>query len=151
MKPNEFIKYYLPYAEENEKETGVPALATLAQAALESGWGQHAPGNNFFGIKAGKSWKGEIQVLTTHEFEGDKTITIKQTFRKYASPLDSFKDHAALLKKRWPKAFTYTDPVQFINAVQNEHPYKYATDPDYLRKMSQLIYLLMDEKKRGNL
>lgn len=151
MKPNEFLKYYLPYAEENEKETAVPAMVTLAQAALESGWGQHAPGNNFFGIKAGKSWQGKTQILVTHEIEGDKTITIKQTFRKYATPAESFKDHAELLKKRFAKAFIYTDPVQFINSVQNDYDYKYATDPDYLRKMSMLIYMLIDEKKRADL
>lgn len=151
MKPNHFIEKYLPYAKKNEADTGVPALVTLSQAALESGWGSHAPGNNFFGIKAGKSWTGEVQNLMTTEFEGDKEISIPQKFRKYESPLDSFRDHAVLLKKRFPNAFKYTDPVQFINAVQNEHEYKYATDPDYLRKMSTLIYTIMDEIKRNGI
>lgn len=151
MKPNEFVKTYLPFAEQNEVTTEVPAMVTLAQAALESGWGVHAPGNNFFGIKAGKSWTGETQELMTTEVEGGKVIRLKQKFRKYASPADCFKDHAAFLKKRFPKAFNYKDPFRFINAIQNEHPYKYATDPDYLRKMSVLIYTLMDEKKRANL
>lgn len=151
MKPDKFIAKYLPYAKQNEADTGVPALVTLAQAALESGWGQHAPGNNFFGIKAGKSWTGEVQTLMTTEVEGGREINIAQKFRKYASPLDSFRDHAQLLKKRFPNAFKYTDPIQFINAVQNEHEYKYATDPDYLRKMSSLIYLIMDEIKRNGI
>jgi flagellum-specific peptidoglycan hydrolase FlgJ len=35
-----------------EKLTGVPAEISVAQCALESGWLQHAPGNNCFGIKA---------------------------------------------------------------------------------------------------
>ncbi len=33
---------------------GVPAVAVLAQSALETGWGASAPGNNLFGIKAGR-------------------------------------------------------------------------------------------------
>lgn len=151
MKPNEFLKYYLPYAVQNEKDTNVPAMVTLAQAALESGWGAHAPGNNFFGIKAGKSWKGETQNKMTWEVEKGVRVNKIQKFRKYATPAECFKDHADVLKKRFPLAFNYSDPIHFINAVQNEHSYKYATDPDYLRKMSTLIYMLMDEKKRANL
>ena len=34
-----------------EQETQVPCELTIAQWALESGWGEHAPGNNCFGIK----------------------------------------------------------------------------------------------------
>ncbi len=36
---------------ECEKSTGVPCELTLAQWALESGWGEHSPMNNCFGIK----------------------------------------------------------------------------------------------------
>ena len=32
---------------------GVPPVGLLAQAALETGWGNAMPGNNIFGIKAG--------------------------------------------------------------------------------------------------
>ncbi len=41
----------LPHALAAQALTGVPASVSLAQAALESGWGRHAPGHNFFGIK----------------------------------------------------------------------------------------------------
>ena len=34
-----------------EEQTGISHLFILAQAALESGWGQHAPRNMFFGVK----------------------------------------------------------------------------------------------------
>lgn len=142
MKPSEFMSEYLPFAKQNEADTGVPALVTLAQAALESGWGKHAPGNNFFGIKAGKSWKGETQELMTTEVYGDKVVKLKQVFRKYATPAECFKDHGEFLKKRFPKAFLHTDPGDFIYSVQNEHGYKYATDPDYLRKMNGLFNIL---------
>lgn len=62
-----FINKYSQFAKEAEKITGVPALVTLAQSALESGWGKSAPKNNFFGHKADRNWKGEKQLLTTSE------------------------------------------------------------------------------------
>ena len=51
---NIFKEKYLPYAMESERKTGLSAIFILAQAALETGWGKHAPGNMFFGIKATK-------------------------------------------------------------------------------------------------
>lgn len=65
--PTKFLFDNYKFAKESEAATGVPALVTLVQAALESGYGQHAPGNNFFGIKAGSSWTGNTQKLKTWE------------------------------------------------------------------------------------
>lgn len=67
LTPAQFTAAYLPFARSSEISTGVPALVTMAQAALESGWGAHAPGYNFFGIKAGSSWSGKVQKLKTWE------------------------------------------------------------------------------------
>ena len=47
-----FVATYKPYAIETERKTGISYLFILAQAALESAWGTHAPGNMFFGVKA---------------------------------------------------------------------------------------------------
>ena len=55
MTPKEFVKKYHPFALETERKTGIDARFTLAQAALETGWGKSAPGNMFFGVKAGPS------------------------------------------------------------------------------------------------
>ena len=52
MTPKDFVKKYKPFALESEKKTGISHLFTLAQAALESRWGERAEGYNFFGIKA---------------------------------------------------------------------------------------------------
>lgn len=52
LSPYVFKKQYIPYALESERLTGISALFSLAQAALETGWGAHTPGNMFFGIKA---------------------------------------------------------------------------------------------------
>jgi flagellum-specific peptidoglycan hydrolase FlgJ len=67
MKPADFFVTYKDAAIHAAKTTGIPASINLAQAALESGWGQYAPGFNFFGIKANAEWKGEKQLIPTTE------------------------------------------------------------------------------------
>lgn len=142
MRISDFVKQFYPHALKNQKATGVPALVTLAQAALESGWGKRAPGLNFFGIKAGSSWKGKTQLLWTSEVIDGQRLKIQDKFRSYDSALDSFKDHAELLKRRFSKAFVHQDPIKFITAVQKDHGYVYATDPDYIDKIANLIHLI---------
>lgn len=72
MTVKDFVQKYYPYAKACEDTTGLNAVATLTQAALETGWGQHAPGNMFFGIKAGKNWTGKKQLLKTTEILKDE-------------------------------------------------------------------------------
>lgn len=139
MTKKEFYEQYCEYAKANEEASGVPYLVCLAQAALESAWGSKAPGNNFFGIKAGKSWTGKVQSFNTKEFINGKMIGTKDKFRVYDTPFSCFQDYAELLKKRWLKAFTYKEPESFIYSVQNDHPYKYATDPKYCQKVIFII------------
>jgi hypothetical protein len=49
-----------------EKATGVPAQVTIAQWAVESGWGKHSIGNNAFGVTKSKS-DTMSQTRTTQE------------------------------------------------------------------------------------
>ena len=58
------------------EQSGVPHHPILAQAALESGWGQRQirkengePSFNIFGVKATSSWKGPTTEITTTEYE----------------------------------------------------------------------------------
>ena len=67
LTPTLFFTKYYPLAQSVESDTNVPALVTLAQGAIESGYGLHAPGNNLFGIKASSSWTGKTQKLKTWE------------------------------------------------------------------------------------
>lgn len=77
---------------------GVLPSLTLAQAILESGWGQSSIGNNIFGIKAGSGWTGKVQNCQTGEQNPDGSrYTITAAFRDYDSVADSIVDHAELL------------------------------------------------------
>lgn len=153
MKPREFTEAYYPYVIKDV--SGVPPLLTIAQAALESGWAEHTEGNNFFGIKCGSSWTGKKQLLITHEIlnspdvkfpevisvlplnNGKYSYKIKDWFRAYDTPLESFQDHSALLLKNW-KTCISDDPVNTIIKIQVS-PHPYATDPNYVTLIKTLI------------
>ncbi|MFO1462423.1 MAG: glucosaminidase domain-containing protein [bacterium] len=129
----------MPYALAAQRLTGVPASVSLAQAALESGWGKHAPGQNFFGIK-GRGPAG-TQRLSTREFHRGRMVRTLANFRRYHDPLESFLDHARLLAEgpRLHHAMAYRHNAQaFVHALQSG-PYRYATDPRYEAKLLAII------------
>ena len=135
----EFFRQMLPYALTAQRLTGVPASVSLAQAALESGWGKHAPGNNFFCIKgtgpAGSQW------IFTREYRGGALIRTKAKFRRYHDPQQSFIDHARVIAEgRYLRhAMRYRgDARRFVHALQSG-TYKYATDPRYEAKVMKII------------
>lgn len=70
---------------------------TVAQAILESGWGESEltlESNNLFGIKADKRWDGKSVSVKTGENYND---TVVASFRAYKSRSESLKDHAEFL------------------------------------------------------
>ena len=159
MTAKEFITKYYQVAKETEKKTGIPALAILAQAALESGWGEAAPGYNFFGMKAGKYWKGKKQLLTTTEYHADKNkiypeilsieqiksglykYKVKDWFRAYDSPEEGFADHAKLfLLPRYATAMKNCNNVEkFVEEIAKA---KYATNLNYAQKLIRTIKII---------
>jgi flagellum-specific peptidoglycan hydrolase FlgJ len=116
------------------KRTGVPASVTLAQAALETGWGGSSIGDakNLFGIK-GTGPAGSIRV-STKEFINGRMVTIQDNFRKYHSWAQSIEDHGRLLQNaRYSPAMKYkNNPDQFAREI---HKAGYATDPNYSSKL----------------
>lgn len=160
-----FYKKCVDFAKKVENNTGINHLAILAQAALESGWGKSAPGNMFFGVKDTDGVNGNEQLLTTTEYHktvdvkypvvlavvpviinGQKKFKyrVKDYFRKYPSPYESFLDHANFLirNKRYSKALTVKeDPILFLTEVASAG---YATDPQYRKK---ILWCLEEIKK----
>lgn len=81
------------------EESKILPSITIAQAILESNWGNSnltKTANNLFGIKADKHWRGEFVTFDTNEFHN--TI-IKDKFRKYPTLEDSIIDHSSFLTK----------------------------------------------------
>ena len=158
MTPKEFITKFLPFALETERKTGISALFILAQSALETGWGQHAPGNMMFGVKSKESMPAEKrQLVQTTEIlatdkekfpviisiekrsDGKYKYIVKDWFRKYDTPEESFTDHARLFltNKRYAKALQVkADPYKFAEEVAKAG---YATEPTYAERLKGVI------------
>ena len=141
MNPSEFIMRLSTAAVASAKATGVPASITIAQAALESGWGESAlakTGNNLFGIKAGSLWRGQTLTMNTKEFIKGQWVVVPALWRKYPNWQASIDDHAAFLKRnpRYRGCFDCSSVQSFALALAQAG---YATDPDYPGKLLRLI------------
>ncbi len=137
MKPQEFISKIAMAAQYAAQQTGVPASISIAQAALESGWGESGltkAGNNLFGIKADSRWRGETLTLDTKEFLKGQWVVVPAKWRKYSSWQASIDDHAAFLKcnLRYLPCFECVTPDAFARALAKAG---YATDPIYADKV----------------
>ncbi len=122
-------------------DAGLPDhLARLAatQASLETGYGKSVKGNNFFGIKAGQSWTGKRQNLTTHEEYDGKRVKIKDSFRAYDDPADSLRDWAHLLKNKFPDAYNSRNFDEAVAGLQTGVYGAYATDSKYGSKLRSI-------------
>lgn len=167
MTPKEFIKQYKPFALESEKKTGISHLFTLAQAALESGWGERGVGNNFFGIKVPKNIVSSTpdnkkqlfkttevlnapnlgykfpQVMSIYQLPSGKyKYEVKDWFRKYDTPEECFTDHAQFFfkNKRYAKALLVrSDPYKFAEEVAKAG---YATATNYADSLKKIIKML---------
>ena len=138
-----FVSQVWPEAEQAAQQLGVHPLGLVAQAALESNWGQSVPrsanggsSNNLFGIKAGSSWGGAAVTARTHEYTSGIPAPTSASFRAYANPGESFQDYVALLSTnpRFSAALGSGASVPaFASALQRAG---YATDPDYANKVT---------------
>lgn len=127
-----FINTFKDIAIEHQKKYGIPASITLAQGALESGWGASylaSSGNNYFGIKC-HSWAGE-KIYADDDAKGE-------CFRKYDSPEESFNDHALFLKQnsRYKSLFKTKDYLEWAYGLQAAG---YATSQKYATSLINLI------------
>jgi flagellum-specific peptidoglycan hydrolase FlgJ len=138
MKPADFIAKILPAAQASHAATGIPASFTIAQAALESAWGEKAPGNNLFGIKANKAWTGAVTEFATHEVINGQRIAITDKFRAYPSWRESINDHADFFRKnpRYAACFKEISGAGWARAVAAAG---YATDPSYAKLIISII------------
>jgi flagellum-specific peptidoglycan hydrolase FlgJ len=156
----EFVRTYRPHAEASEARNRVPWLVTLGQAALESAWGKSTCGNNMFGIKATpKVPEWQRKLCTTREVHTTNTVrypevtsvtprpdgkfdyVVKDWFRAFASPTESFDAHGQVLQaRRYAKAFDHTDDAYaFAREVAAGG---YATAPNYASALTGVMKLL---------
>jgi flagellar protein FlgJ len=137
-----FVQMLMPYAQRAGAQLGIAPDSLIAQAALETGWGQHVPSdsggssNNLFGVKAGGGWHGASVASTTLEYEQGAPLNSTQSFRAYSSLQQGMNDYVSLLQRAaalQPALGTGADVTAFASALQRGG---YATDPRYAAKLT---------------
>ena len=128
MIKQQFIQLYLPAAVQAGTQLKLNPAIILAQAAIESGWGESwlcKEANNFFGITGYGSpnlyWNGDT---TNPACEGGPSHLL---FRVYTSAEQSFMDFARLIHSAYPAA-----------ASLSFHPEAYAKEIAYSRYISEV-------------
>lgn len=139
-----FIKEIGPIAKEVDREFELLPSITIAQACLESDYGQSSLSqkyNNLFGVKGTNP--NTSAVLTTKEYVKGKWIVVKARFQIYDSYEASIRAHARLFQKgtTWNKqqykhVLTAKDYRKQARALVQDG---YATDPNYADKLIKLI------------
>lgn len=141
----QFVADLLPHAERAAERLGVDARVLVAQAALETGWGQHImprrdgrSSHNLFGIKADGRWDGEQVSHRTVEFRHGVLQREQASFRAYATPAHSLNDYADFIagNPRYRDALGSADPQRYVVELQRAG---YATDPAYARKIMNIF------------
>ena len=137
-----FIERVGKLAQAGQAKHGVLASLTIAQAILESGWGKSGltkKANALFGIKAGKSWGGpKVNSKTFEYYDGETRTDTVDAFRAYGSWEASIADHGAFLRglSRYAAVIGETDYKKACAAI---HKAGYATEPEYAKKLIQII------------
>jgi flagellum-specific peptidoglycan hydrolase FlgJ len=114
----------------------VPASVSLAQWAIESAWGAHAPGNNPFGIKAMPGYP--VQVFATHEVIHGHVMPCEQRFAAFADLAQAFDCHARLIASApvYAGAMCALPQVPQFVTLMAAH---YATAPNYAATIMAVI------------
>lgn len=142
----EFVKSILPAARQAARQLGLEPLALVAQAALETGWGQRMfkavdgrESFNLFGIKAQPEWQGDVAVVDTLEYRQGIARQEKAKFRVYDSLQAGLQDYVDFIRQQ-PR---YQDAVAVshdtANYFQQLQAAGYATDPNYAQKILQVM------------
>lgn len=163
-----FVKEIYPIAKQMK---GFNPEFVTAQGGLESGWGKKRVGKfNIFGIKAGVNFKGKRVLITTTEYhktknavypevisitpmkDGSFKYIVKDWFCDFDSIEDCLEHHFDLLNRsQFAHAKQFKDnPFEYVTALQSGK-YKYATSPDYVKLMFQIIKMVQNAKNILNL
>lgn len=129
---NNFWEQMWPLAQQAGASTGISPELIFAQSALETGWGLHAPNNNYFGIK------GPGGSQATKEFVNGQWVDTNASFRGYSSMADSVQGWVDFItgNPRYKNVAGAGDASAQAQALQKAG---YATDPSYAQKIGGIM------------
>lgn len=136
-----FINRIAPAAQQIGQEYDLYPSIIIAQAALESDWGcstlGKAPNNNLFGVKGYFARQTVAQPTTEYDEQGHK-FQVVSNFRQYASEYEALRDYAQTLEAPLYQGVHRQNTKNYREATRALCG-RYATDPEYDRKLNQLI------------
>lgn len=130
----DYITKFSDMAQEQMDEYGIPASITLAQGLLESSAGRSTlatKGNNHFGIKCHKEWKGESMLRNDD--------APNECFRVYNTPAESYRDHSRFLKRDRYSTLFLLEINDYQGWAKGLSKCGYATDPNYADRLISII------------
>ena len=127
-----------------QSSESAPVSVTVAQAILESDWGESLlsrQANNYFGIKAtGRIGNDGAIWMPTLEYVNGGSFSVVAPFRAYKSLADSVADHAQLFHT----VSVYRSAVQAVHEpdefARRIAQAGYSTDPNYTQKLIDLMH-----------
>lgn len=130
-------------AQKAQHDWKVPASVSLAQFAIESGYGKYMPAGSFnpFGIKA--TGTQPYVPATTREVLNGKSVKIVQNFRKFDSFAQAFDEHAKMLATKplyAPAMAAWSEPPYALDLGVRLMAKFYATAPDYATVILSVIH-----------
>jgi flagellum-specific peptidoglycan hydrolase FlgJ len=133
-----FLRAIAPAAIKAGRDAGIPPSITMAQAALESGWGRSRLArhhHNLFGVKA--TGIQRAIAFPTREQTPTGMRKVRQAFRVFADDAESLRHHARLLSRdsRYAAAKDTVGWQAYLNAIAPV----YATDRAYARTIGVII------------
>jgi flagellar protein FlgJ len=144
---DDFVSSIWSKAKQAAASMGLDPKLLIAQAALETGWGQSiakdsdgSSSNNLFNIKSGNNSDLDAVKVKTTEYIADTPIKMTASFRKYSSIEDSFNDYVSLIKNnnRYQQALQQAaSPERYVNELSKAG---YATDPKYGSKILSIYH-----------
>ena len=146
----DFVRKIWPFAERAAERLGTEPKALVAQAALETGWGQKQirgrdglSSNNLFGIKADQRWSGDRLAVNTLEYTNGVAQRQMDKFRAYPSLAEGFEDYVDFLQTnpRYGLGEQSGEPreLKADDYVQRLQSAGYATDPKYAEKIQRIM------------
>ncbi len=133
-----FLQDIAPAAIQAGRAHGIPPSITLAQAALESGWGRSRLArihHNLFGVKATGQQRAVVMPTVEHTDRGAKVV--RGGFRIFDSDAASLRHHAYLLSEdaRYADAKLAENWQAYLRIIAPV----YATDKAYAHRIGTII------------
>ena len=132
-----FFERYAAAAMEEQRRYGIPASVTLAQMAVESGYGESSlakQDNNYFGIKASLDWIKSGKPWSYHHDD-----QYHDKFCTFGSALESLEYHSKVLMADRYKACRQYAPTDHLHWIEGIKKGGYATDPRYVATIEGVI------------